>query len=218
MLAAVLHGMQGTPYIYQGEELGMTNVKFKDITDYRDVETTNMYYERLAAGYDPADVMRSIYAKSRDNARTPMQWSSEKNAGFTTGAPWIAVNPNYVKINAESEKNDPDSVYNFYKELVHLRKEYPVFADGDFSLIMPEDEQIFAYIRSDEKSRMLVCANFTGELVKYSLPEEWKNAQMLIHNYPGEQLSEELKPYEAVILFKEDEKEERELTSRTFSA
>lgn len=210
MLAAVLHGMQGTPYIYQGEELGMTNVKFKDITDYRDVETTNMYYERLAAGYDPADVMRSIYAKSRDNARTPMQWSSEKNAGFTTGAPWIAVNPNYVKINAESEKNDPDSVYNFYKELVHLRKEYPVFADGDFSLVMPEDEQIFAYIRSDEKSRMLVCANFTGELVKYSLPEEWKNAQMLIHNYPGEQLSEELKPYEAVILFKEDEKEERE--------
>ena len=96
------------------------------------------------------------------------------------------------------------------KELVHLRKEYPVFADGDFSLVMPEDEQIFAYIRSDEKSRMLVCANFTGELVKYSLPEEWKNAQMLIHNYPGEQLSEELKPYEAVILFKEDAKEERE--------
>ena len=202
MLAAVLHGMQGTPYIYQGEELGMTNVKFKDITDYRDLETVNMYHERLQAGYPLEDVMHSIYAKSRDNARTPMQWSREENAGFTTGIPWIAVNPNYTEINAASETEDPDSVYQFYKKLVHLRKEYPVFADGDFSLLMPEDEQIFAYTRTDAECRMLVCANFTGEPVRCPLSEEWKDAQMLIHNYPGERLDEELKPYEAAILLK----------------
>lgn len=202
MLAAVLHGMQGTPYIYQGEELGMTNVKFKDITDYRDLETVNMYHERLQAGYALEDVMHSIYAKSRDNARTPMQWSGGENAGFTTGTTWIAVNPNYTEINAASETEDPDSVYQFYKKLVHLRKEYPVFADGDFSLLMPEDEQIFAYTRTDAECRMLVCANFTGEPVRYPLSEEWKDAQMLIHNYPGERLDEELKPYEAAILLK----------------
>ena len=146
--------------------------------------------------------MHSIYAKSRDNARTPMQWSGEENAGFTTGTTWIAVNPNYTEINAASETEDPDSVYQFYKKLVHLRKEYPVFADGDFSLLMPEDEQIFAYTRTDAECRMLVCANFTGEPVRYPLSEEWKDAQMLIHNYPGERLDEELKPYEAAILLK----------------
>ena len=110
MLAAVLHGMQGTPYIYQGEELGMTNVKFADISDYRDVETTNMYYERIEAGYEQEDVMRSLYAKSRDNARTPMQWDAGENAGFTTGTPWIAVNPNYTQINSGAERRNPDSV------------------------------------------------------------------------------------------------------------
>lgn len=201
MLAAVLHGMQGTPYIYQGEELGMTNVVFPDISDYRDVETSNMYYERLEAGYEREDVMRSIYAKSRDNARTPMQWSGGKNAGFTTGTPWISVNPNYTQINAEAEKENPDSVYHFYKKLVHLRKEYPVFADGEFRLLLPEDENIFAYTRTDKESQMLVCANFTGKTVKHPLSDEWKDAKMLIHNYAGE-MGEELKPYEAALLLK----------------
>ena len=199
MLAAVLHGMQGTPYIYQGEELGMTNVRFPDISDYRDVETTNMYYARTAGGYTEDEVMRSIYAKSRDNARTPMQWDTEVNAGFTKGIPWIAVNPNYTEINAEEERKDPNSVYQFYRGLIRLRKEHRVFVDGKFELLLPEDEQIFAYTRTDGNTRMLVCANFTEAPASCPLLQEWKRAEVLIHNYE-KKIEEELKPYEAVIL------------------
>lgn len=208
MLALVLHGMQGTPYVYQGEELGMTNVKFPDISCYEDIETVNMYHERLEAGYGKDDIMRSIYAKSRDNARTPMQWSSEENAGFTTGKPWIRMNPNYTEINAESERKDPDSVYHFYRKLIHMRKEYLVLVDGKFELLLPDDEQIFAYVRRDDDSQMLVCANFTGEPAECPISGEWKGAQVLLHNYQGELSwgmdSEkiELKPYEAFLLYR----------------
>ena len=207
MLALVLHGMQGTPYVYQGEELGMTNVKFPDISCYEDIETVNMYHERLGAGYKKDDIMRSIYAKSRDNARTPMQWSSEENAGFTTGRPWIRMNPNYTEINAESERKDPDSVYHFYRRLIHMRKEYPVFVDGKFELLLPDDGQIFAYVRRDDDSQMLVCANFTGEPAECTISAEWKDAQVLIHNYKDsapEQTGEclRLRPYEAFILYR----------------
>ena len=204
MLALVLHGMQGTPYVYQGEELGMTNVRFPDISSYEDIETLNMYRERLDAGYKEDEIMKSIYAKSRDNARTPMQWSGEKNAGFTTGKPWIRVNPNYTDINAESEKKDPDSVYHFYRKLIRMRKEYPVFVDGKFELLLPEDEQVFAYLRTDSDTQMLVCANFTGEPAECQISGEWKEAQILLHNYAddvpecGECL--QLKPYETSIL------------------
>ena len=201
MLATVFHGMQGTPYIYQGEELGMTNVKFEDITHYRDIETLNLYRERLDNGYDLDDVMRSIYAKSRDNARTPMQWSAEKNAGFTDGTPWIKVNPNYTEINAEAEQRDPDSVFSYYRTLTRLRKEYPVFIDGRFQLLMEEDEQIFAYTRTSDEGEMLVCANFSGEPAKCPLISDWKDAQELIHNYHGD-VTDELRPYEAVMLWK----------------
>ena len=207
MLALVLHGMQGTPYVYQGEELGMTNVRFPDISSYEDIETLNMYRERLDAGYKEDEIMKSIYAKSRDNARTPMQWSGEKNAGFTTGKPWIRVNPNYTDINAESEKKDPDSVYHFYRKLIRMRKEYPVFVDGKFELLLPEDEQVFAYLRTDSDTQMLVCANFTGEPAECQISGEWKEAQVLLHNYAddvpecGESL--QLKPYEAFILLKQ---------------
>lgn len=202
MLAAALHGMQGTPYIYQGEELGMTNVEFKDISEYRDIETTNMYYERLAKGYDKEDIMRSVYAKSRDNARTPMQWSADAHGGFTKGEPWIAVNPNYTQINAETERNDPDSVFAFYKKLIRLRKEHPVFVDGKFELLLPEDEQIFAYTRTDKETKMLVCANFTGGPAACPLIREWEDGETLIHNYEGA-VSDELKPYEAVMIIKD---------------
>ena len=208
MLALVLHGMQGTPYVYQGEELGMTNVKFPDISCYEDIETVNMYHERLEAGYGKDDIMRSIYAKSRDNARTPMQWSSEENAGFTTGKPWIRMNPNYTEINAESERKDPDSVYHFYRKLIHMRKEYLVLVDGKFELLLPDDEQIFAYVRRNDDSQMLVCANFTGEPAECPVSGEWKGAQVLLHNYQGELSwgmdSEkiELKPYEAFLLYR----------------
>ena len=207
MLATVLHGMQGTPYVYQGEELGMTNVKFPDISSYEDIETINMYRERLEAGYAKEDIMCSIYAKSRDNARTPMQWSGDENAGFTTGTPWIALNPNYREINADSERKDPDSVYNFYRRLIRLRKEYPVFVNGKFELLLPDDEQIFAYTRTDGENQMLVIANFTGETAQCPAWKEWEGAQTLIHNYDGglsqngEEETLNLRPYEAVILY-----------------
>lgn len=201
MLAAVLHGMQGTPYIYQGEELGMTNVRFDSIEEYRDIETLNMYYERLDAGYDKKDIMESIYAKSRDNARTPMQWSAQRNAGFTTGTPWLGLNPNYSEINAEKEINDPDSVYQFYRRLIELRKTCPVFTDGKFELLLPEDEQIFAYTRTDQEMEMLVCANFKREPSACPLLAQWKDAEVLIHNYE-EKIGKDLRPYEAVILFR----------------
>ena len=201
MLAAVLHGMQGTPYIYQGEELGMTNIKFGDIADYRDIETTNLYYERLQKGYDKEEIMRSIYAKSRDNARTPMQWSGEENAGFTSGTPWVAVNPNYQEINAEAAKKDPDSVWHFYRKLIRLRKEYPVFVNGKFDLLLPEDENIFAYTRTDGDKEMLVCANFTGETAECPLIREWSGAEVLIHNYGGE-VRTKMRPYETVMLLR----------------
>lgn len=203
MLAAVLHGMQGTPYIYQGEELGMTNVKFKDISEYRDVETLNPYKERLAKGYTKEEVFQSIYAKGRDNARTPMQWSGQKNAGFTEGTPWIAVNPNYKEINAEEQIGQADSIYEFYRKLIRLRKEYPVFVDGEFSLLLKEDEQIFAYTREDAASRMLVCANFSDRTVNCPLVNEWTDSRILIHNYEGEP-KEQLRPYEAVIYIKRE--------------
>lgn len=201
MLAAVLHGMQGTPYIYQGEELGMTNVRFDSIEEYRDIETLNMYHERLDAGYDKKDIMESIYAKSRDNARTPMQWSAQRNAGFTTGTPWLGLNPNYSEINAEKEINDPDSVYQFYRRLIELRKTCPVFTDGKFELLLSEDEQIFAYTRTDQETEMLVCANFKREPSACPLLAQWKDAEVLIHNYE-EKIGKDLRPYEAVILFR----------------
>lgn len=151
MLAILLHGMQGTPYIYQGEEIGMTNVKY-DIDDYRDVEIHNMYRERIEAGYSKDDIMRSIYAKGRDNARTPMQWDDTENAGFTDGTPWIRVNDNYKEINAKAQINDPDSIFSCYKKLIQLRKEYSVLVDGDFDLLL-EMMKIFSHIRERMISR-----------------------------------------------------------------
>lgn len=201
MLACVLHGMQGTPYIYQGEELGMTNVRFDSIEDYRDIETLNMYYERLEAGYEKEDIMRSIYVKSRDNARTPMQWSGEKNAGFTEGTPWLCINPNYKEINAEEERKDPDSIYQFYRKLIRLRKKYPVFVDGKFELLLPQDQQIFAYTRTDGGTQMLICANFTKEPAPCALLQEWQDAEVLLHNYDGT-AGRELRPFEAVMLIR----------------
>ena len=202
MLATMLHGMQGTPYIYQGEELGMTNVQFPDISDYEDIETLNVYKERIAAGYPKEAVMKSIYARSRDNARTPMQWNDGRNAGFTDGTPWFALNPNYTVINAENALEDKNSVFYYYQKLILLRKEYQVFLDGSFTLLLPEDEKIFAYVRKNEDSELLVCVNFTDE--ELSLPEacKWHDGELLIHNYDGE-LGSELRPYEAFMVYRE---------------
>ncbi len=200
MLAVVLHGMQGTPFVYQGEELGMTNVRFPDITWYQDIESINLYRERTAAGYTSEEVMESIYAKGRDNARTPMQWDASENAGFTEAKPWIPVNPNYREINAASQIKDPSSVFSFYQNLISLRKTWPVFVDGDFSLLFPEDPQIFAYTRDDGDTRLLVCANFTGEKAAFHLPAGWEGAGRLIRNYEDAPEEGVLRPYEAFIL------------------
>ena len=198
MLATMLHGMQGTPYVYQGEELGMTNIRLP-IEQYVDLETLNVYEERTAAGYAPEDVMASIWARSRDNARTPMQWNAQANAGFTTGKPWLSVNPNYTQINAEAAMGDPDSVFHYYKKLIALRKALPVFRDGTFTLLCPEDEKVFAYTRDTDAAHMLVVCNFTGEEAAFDMPEAFNGAKTLLSNYKDE--APMLRPYEARVLY-----------------
>ena len=201
MLATFLHGMQGTPYIYQGEELGMTNVQF-DINEYRDIESLNMYKERLEAGYKEEDIMRSIYAKGRDNARTPMQWNEEPNAGFTTGTPWIRCNPNYTMINAREELIDQDSVFYYYQKLIKLRKTEPVLTEGRFQLLMEEDASIFAYTRETQEEKLLVLCNFKGQEVSYELSSCWKEKEVLISNYEEEGEFGRLRPYEAKMVIR----------------
>lgn len=196
MLAILLHGMQGTPYIYQGEELGMTNVQF-DIGDYKDCEIINMYHERLEKGYSKDEIMKSIYAKGRDNARTPMQWDDSENAGFTTGTPWIKVNDNYDKINARSQVDDPDSIFSCYKKLVQLRKDYPVFVDGKFTLLLEDDENIFAYSRKNEETTMIVVCNFFDKEIPMPLAKECEGMEVLISNYKDTSDMSVLRPYEA---------------------
>ena len=199
MLAAMLHGMQGTPYIFQGEELGMTNIRL-DIDEYQDLEIHNIYNERMALGYSHDHVMDSIWARGRDNGRTPMQWTPGWHAGFTTGTPWLAVNENCVEINAQDELEDPYSVFYYYKRLIELRKQNPVFRFGSFTLLDPDHEQVFAYTRDTADQHMLVVCNFSGDAVAWEIPEEYRDAEMLLTNYettPGI-----LKPYEAQILLK----------------
>ena len=197
MLATMLHGMQGTPYIYQGEELGMTNIRLP-LEQYQDLELHNLFRERTAEGYDPRDVMESIWARGRDNARTPMQWTSGPNAGFTTGTPWLPVNENYRQINAEAALADPNSIFYYYQKLIALRKRVPEFRDGSFTLLCPEDEQVFAYTRDTDRGHMLVVCNFSGREAGFDIPEAFRNAEVLIANYEGE--AETLRPYEAKIL------------------
>ena len=198
MLATMLHGMQGTPYVYQGEELGMTNVKLP-IEQYVDLEIHNVYAERIAAGYTPEEVMASIWARGRDNARTPMQWTAGENAGFTAGKPWLPVNPNHTQINAEAALRDPDSVFHYYKKLIALRKALHVFKDGAFTLLCPEDESVFAYTRDTDTEHMLVVCNFTGEDAAFTVPEAYESAETLIANYTDS--ADVLRPYEARMLY-----------------
>lgn len=199
LLATMLHGMQGTPYIYQGEELGMTNIQLP-IEQYRDVEIHNLYHKRMAEGYPEAEVMASIYAKGRDNARTPMQWDDTPNAGFTTGTPWLPVNPNYTTVNAEAELADPDSVFAYYQKLISLRKQYAVFVDGDFTLLEEEHPRLFIYERALGAEQMLVVCNFGDEATPWTVPENWCGARVLIENCTA--TPDTLQPWEARILYK----------------
>ncbi|MDR6717146.1 alpha-glucosidase [Paenibacillus sp. 2003] len=197
MLATLLHGMQGTPYIYQGEELGMTNVQYA-IEDYRDIELLNFYKERMGRGYPEQSVMESIYAKGRDNARTPMQWDTSDNAGFTQGEPWIKVNPNYKHIHAEESLNNPESIFHYYRKLIQLRKDHGVIVYGDYELIFPENPDVFAYTRTLNGTTILVVCNFQGYTTELPLQEQLTGYyQLLIANYTGELSESELRPYEA---------------------
>jgi glucan 1,6-alpha-glucosidase len=161
MLATMLHGMQGTPYIYQGEELGMTNIRLP-IEEYVDIETHNIYRERTEAGYSPDDVMASIYARSRDNARTPIQWTDGENAGFTAGKSWMPINENYKFINARAALEDPDYTFYYYQKLIRLRHELPIIAYGRFEPLLEDSDAIYAYRRIMDDQILLVACNWTA--------------------------------------------------------
>lgn len=187
MLATFLHLLQGTPYVYQGEEIGMTNVRFESISAYRDIETVNMYREFVEKkGVSPKTVMTMIYAKSRDNARTPMQWDGNAHAGFTTGRPWIDVNPNYTSINVEQALADPNSIFYYYQKLIQLRKDNPVIVYGKYCLILDAHEEVYAFTRTLADSRLLVILNFTGDKPVFALPTHiaFSAKEILISNYP----------------------------------
>ncbi|WP_303997275.1 alpha-glucosidase [Megamonas hypermegale] len=199
MLAILLHGMKGTPYIYQGEEIGMTNIEFNTIDDFADIEAVNMYKERIAAGCDRESVLRSLRAKARDNARTPMQWNDSENAGFTQGKPWYRVNPNYPQINVENALADENSVFYCYQKLIKLRRENPIMVYGDYALLLPDDENIYAYTRTYQDKTWLVICNFYKNSVEFSLNGTGK---VLISNYENsctDLKNGRLRPYEAVI-------------------
>ncbi|MFE6795710.1 glycoside hydrolase family 13 protein [Paenibacillus chitinolyticus] len=206
MLATFLLTLEGTPYIFQGEEIGMTNVAFDLIDDYRDVETINYYKQAKLLGKPQDEVMKAIWKKSRDNARTPMQWDDTANAGFTTGEPWIKVNPNHPGINAAAATADPQSIYHYYRSLIALRKKHPVIVYGEYKLLLPLDTEIYAYTRTLSGEKLLVILNFFDGTPEFTWPEELgegKDAELLISNYdrvPGEDTCViKLRPYEARV-------------------
>jgi oligo-1,6-glucosidase len=183
MLATCLHMMKGTPYIYQGEELGMTNIPFSKIEDYRDIETLNRYDEAVnLLGKDPEEVMISIQARGRDNARTPMQWDNSSGAGFTSGEPWIRVNPNYQEINAKAALDNPKSIFYHYQKLIALRHKHDIVKYGDFELLLPEDERVFAYLRRFNDETWLIVCNFSDETIPFEMPVSLqpKKAKLII--------------------------------------
>ena len=210
MLATCLHFMQGTPYVYQGEELGMTNYPFSDIRDFRDVESINAYHEYTEILHVDNDKMISyLRNKSRDNARTPMQWDETDEAGFTAGVPWMPLNPNYKRINAAAQIGDEDSVYNYYRKLISLRKEYPIIVNGDFELVGENNADVFAYLRHWKDQILWVACNFTDRMQKIVSPSsnraEYRKWHVICDNYspsgyPFEKGQIELRPYEAVAV------------------
>ena len=206
MLATCLHMMQGTPDVYQGEELGMTNVPFTSIDQFRDLDSINAYRELVEEQkvFTPEEMMRYLRYKSRDNARTPFQWDDSENAGFTTGTPWIMVNPNYKEINAKDQLARPDSVFHYYQKLIRLRKEQEVIVYGTYDLLLPDSKEIYAYTRTLGEEKLLVVCNFYEPEVTFELPEEFAGGTCLISNYPEVSLKPEMKlrPYEAFVIKK----------------
>jgi oligo-1,6-glucosidase len=205
LLGTVLHLHRGTPYVYQGEELGMTNAPFDSIEDFRDIQSLNHYVEAVAMGADPESVLAALRVRSRDNARTPMQWDGTENAGFTDGTPWIAVNPNHREINAQAELADEDSVFHHYRRLIELRHTEPAVAHGDFRMLFADHDQVYAFARRYGTTELLVLANFFGELATIEVPDadRWQGTEVVIANYPvdaTENLRDlTLRPFEARV-------------------
>lgn len=206
MLATTIHMMQGTPYIYQGEEFGMTDPKFESIEDYRDVESLNIFNIKKSEGMDEKEIIDILKQKSRDNSRTPMQWNNRDHAGFTTGTPWIPTAANYKEINAEKAVSDENSVFYHYQKLIQLRKDHDIIVDGDFQLILEAHEEIFAYVRNGKDEKLLVINNFYGKEANFELPSSIDfsdyGRKVLISNYadsPSDINQMTLRPYESVV-------------------
>ncbi|EID4419456.1 alpha-glucosidase [Vibrio vulnificus] len=185
MLATALHFLKGTPYIYQGEEIGMTNVAFESLDQYKDIETLNFYKVKTESGVSHQHMMDAIHENSRDNARTPMQWSASPNGGFSQAEPWIEVNPNYPEINVEQALADSDSIFYHYQKLIELRKQHPAIVYGDFTPLFAEHDSVFAYVRSHQDEQLLVINNFSDQDVSLELPDNLQNKEVncLIYNY-----------------------------------
>ena len=205
MLATCIHMMQGTPYVYQGEELGMTNCPFNTLDNFRDLESINAFHELTEQGkMTEEDMMAAISYKGRDNARTPMQWDDSAYAGFSTTNPWIMVNPNYTKINAKDQVNREDSVFKYYQKLIKLRHESELIVYGTYDLILDDDKDIYAYIRTLGDEKLIVYCNFSENTREVELPEEFTNGKVLISNYIDAKVNQKitLRPYEAIVIQK----------------
>lgn len=205
MLATCIHMMQGTPYVYQGEELGMTNCPFNTLDNFRDLESINAFHELTEQGkMTEEDMMAAIGYKGRDNARTPMQWEDSAYAGFSTANPWIMVNPNYTKINAKDQVNREDSVFKYYQKLIKLRHESELIVYGTYDLILDDDKDIYAYIRTLGDEKLIVYCNFSENTREVELPEEFTNGKVLISNYIDAKVNHKitLRPYEAIVIQK----------------
>ena len=205
MLATCIHMMQGTPYVYQGEELGMTNWPFNTLDNFRDLESINAFHELTEQGkMTEEDMMAAIGYKGRDNARTPMQWDDSAYAGFSTANPWIMVNPNYTKINAKDQINREDSVFKYYQKLIKLRHESELIVYGTYDLILDDDKDIYAYIRTLGDEKLIVYCNFSENTREVELPEEFTNGKVLISNYIDAKVNHKitLRPYEAIVIQK----------------
>ena len=205
MLATCIHMMQGTPYVYQGEELGMTNCPFNTLDNFRDLESINAFHELTEQGkMTEEDMMAAIGYKGRDNARTPMQWDDSAYAGFSTATPWIMVNPNYTKINARDQVNREDSVFKYYQKLIKLRHESELIVYGTYDLILDDDKDIYAYIRTLGDEKLIVYCNFSENTREVELPEEFTNGKVLISNYIDAKVNHKitLRPYEAIVIQK----------------
>ena len=201
MLAASIHLSRGTPYIYMGEEIGMIDPDYDSMEDYVDVESINAYQMLLDQGKSPEQAFKIIQAKSRDNSRTPMQWNASKNAGFSTGTPWLKVGKSYKEINVENEIDGP--IFTFYKELIRLRKAMPIISEGSYQPALEDSKQVYAFERHLDGQKLLVLNHFYGNEAEVAIPAEYQAGQVLLSNYENVELAEKviLKPYQTLVIY-----------------